>query len=67
MSLPAAKEKLHLLSEEAGGQGVEDGVKGAVDRKNEDHHPGVYCPCRDKHKTFMSTTEELIVLIVLKG
>lgn len=48
VSLPAAQEKLHLLSEEAGGQGVEDGVKGTVDRKNENHHPGVYCPCRDK-------------------
>lgn len=48
MSLPAAQEKLHLLSEEAGGQGVEDGVKGAVDWKNENHHPGVYCSCRDK-------------------
>lgn len=58
-SLPAAKEKLHLLSEEAGGQGVEDGVKGTVDRKNEDHHPGVYRPCRDKHKTLTSTTAEL--------
>lgn len=51
--LPAAQEKLHLLSEEAGGQGVEDGVKGAVDRKNENHHPRVYCPCRDKQRGFI--------------
>lgn len=65
--LPAAKEKLHLLSEEAGGQGVEDGVKSTVDWKNENHHPGVYCPCRDKHRAFMLTTEELIALIILNS
>lgn len=62
-----AKEKLHLLSEEAGGQGVEDGVKSAVDWKNENHHPGVYCTCRDNNRAFVLTTEELIVLIILNS
>lgn len=44
-SLPAAQGDLHLLSEQAGGQGVEYGVQGTVDGKDEDDYPagdGVY-------------------------
>lgn len=51
-TLPATKEDLHLLSEEAGGQGVKDGVQGTVDRQNKDHHPGVYRSCVDEHKAW---------------
>lgn len=40
LPLPLAQKQLHLLSEEAGGQGVEDGVQGAVNGQNEDHQPG---------------------------
>lgn len=38
-SLPAAEGDLDLLSEKAGGQGVENGVQGTVDGKDEDDHP----------------------------
>lgn len=39
MSLPLAQHQLHLLSEEAGRQGVQDGVQGTVDRQDEYNHP----------------------------
>lgn len=42
-SLPATEEDFHLLSEEAGGQGVHDGVQGTVDGKDEDDHPAGDC------------------------
>lgn len=38
-SLPTTEEDLYLLSEKACGQGVENGVQGAVDRKDEDYYP----------------------------
>lgn len=38
-SLPATEQDLYLLSEKARGQGVDDGVQGAVDGEDEDHHP----------------------------
>lgn len=37
--LPAAERDLYLLSEKACGQGVEYGVQGTVDGKDEDDHP----------------------------
>lgn len=37
--MPLAQHQLHLLSEEAGSQGVQDGVQGTVDRKDEYYHP----------------------------
>lgn len=46
LPLPVAQQLLPLLTEEAGGQGVEDGVQGTVDGQDEDHHPGRYGPCR---------------------
>lgn len=38
-SLPATEQDLYLLSEKACGQGVENGVQGAVDGKDEDDYP----------------------------
>lgn len=38
-SLPATEQELHLLSEEAGCQSVQDGVQGTVDWKNENNNP----------------------------
>lgn len=38
-SLPATEQGLHLLSEKAGRQRVQNRIQGAVDGKNEDYHP----------------------------
>ncbi|TNN54723.1 hypothetical protein EYF80_035066 [Liparis tanakae] len=37
--LPTTQQDFHLLSEEAGGQGVQDGVQGAIDGEDEDDYP----------------------------
>ena len=41
---PHLQAQLEPLLEGAGGDGVENGVQGTVDGKDEDHHPQNDCP-----------------------